>query len=163
MSARNPQDQRNSAGSAPAQDAAPEVEKQSTQDALLERIKQLEAELATEKAAKEIAEEESARVMAQAQVAILTSGVVERPAGKTEDGKDLWWYRIDLAPSGGTEIKINGFPYYHGQTYKFDTDMLRSIKEIVHRTWDHENNIMGANENMYRREQNRVLRGGERH
>lgn len=162
MAARNQQDQTNSVGTTPARDPAPNGESSSTQDALLERIKQLEAELASEKAAKEIAEEESARVMAQAQVAMLTTGVVERPAGKSEDGKDMWFYRIDLSPSGGTEIKINGFPYYHGQTYKFDTDTLRSIKEIVARTWDHENNIMGANENMYRREQNRVLRGGER-
>jgi hypothetical protein len=155
MVARNPENQKPTADSQqPVQDST---------ESLRQRIEQLEFELATEKAAKEIAEEESARLAAQGQSAIFTSGVTERPAGKADDGKtDLWWYRIDLAPSGGTEIKINGTPYYHGQTYKFDTDLLRSIKEIVARTWDHENNIMGANENMYRREQNRILRGGER-
>jgi len=36
------------------------------------------------------------------------------------------------------------------------------VKEIVSRTWDHENNIMGSNENVYKVAQDRVLRGGER-
>ncbi|MGQ7939132.1 hypothetical protein [Paraburkholderia sp. D1E] len=131
-------------------------------ETLKARIAELEAELAKSAAAKDLAEEESARLSAQAQSAIFTTGVVERPAGKADDGTDLWWYRIDLSPSGGTEIKINGFPYYHGQTYKLTTDLLRSIKEIVARTWDHENNIMGANENLFRRAQEKVLRGGDR-
>lgn len=161
MPARNPQD---SASVKPELDesVADPAEKMESAEDLKARIKALEAQLAESKAAKEAAEEESERLAAQGQSAIFTSGVVERPAGKSEDGKDLWWYRIDLSPSGGTEIKINGIPYYHGSTYKFDTDLLRSVKEIVARTWDHENNIMGANENMYRREQNRVLRGADR-
>lgn len=136
--------------------------KADSEGSLKARIAELEAELAKSTAAKDLAEEESARLSAQAQSAIFTTGVVERPAGKNEDGDDLWWYRIDLSPSGGTEIKINGFPYYHGQTYKLGTDLLRSVKEIVARTWDHENNIMGANENMFRRAQEKVLRGGDR-
>lgn len=151
------------------QDQTPEEQKPDesvkpveTTEQLQARIRALEAELEKSSAAKELAEEESARLSAQAQTALFTTSVVERPAGKSEDGKELWWYRIDLAPCGGTEIKINGFPYYHGQTYKMETDLLRSVKEIVARTWDHENNIMGANENMYRREQNKMLRGGER-
>lgn len=123
------------------------------------RIKALEAELERSNAARDIAEDESARLQAQAQSSLLTTNVTERFAGD-EDGKPMWYYRIDLAPCGGTEIRINGTPYYHGTTYKFDTDLLRSIKEIVARTWTHENAINGANENPYKRAQNKLLGGG---
>ena len=123
------------------------------------RIALLEAELNRSNAARAIAEDESARLQAQAQSSLLTSNVTERFSGE-ENGKDMWWYRIDLAPAGGTEIKINGTPYYHGSTYKFDTDLLRSIKEIVARTWAHENSINGANENPYKQAQNRILGSG---
>jgi carboxylesterase type B len=133
-----------------------------TQDALKARIAELEEELRRSGAAKLIAEEESARLSAQAQSSMLTTNVTERFSRIAEDGSDVYWYRIDLAPCGGTEIKINGIPYYHGSTYEFRTDLLRSIKEIVARTWDHENNIMGSNENAYRVAQDRILRGGER-
>jgi hypothetical protein len=134
--------------------AAPETPEQ-----LKIRIAELELALERSGAARLIAEDESARMSAQAQSSMLTTNVTERFAGTSDAGHDLWWYRIDLAPCGGTEIKINGMPYYHGSTYKFETDLLRTIKEIVSRTWDHENNIMGANENVYKVAQDRILRG----
>jgi carboxylesterase type B len=126
-------------------------------DALRERIRQLEAQNEKLEAAKDIAEEESARLSAQAQSSLLTSSVVERFAGKADDGTDLWYYRIDMAPCGGTELRINGRPYLHGETYKFDTDTLRTVKEMVARTWVHENDINGHAFNPYRQAQNRVL------
>ena len=131
-----------------------------SREALIERIKALEAENTKLAAAKDIAEEESARLSVQAQSALLTSGVVERFAGKAEDGNDLWWYRIDLAPCGGEHLSINGKPYLHGHTYKFDTNTLRSIKEMVSRTWVHENDINGHAFNPYKQRQNKVLGGG---
>lgn len=133
-----------------------------TQDELKARIAELEEELRRSGAARLIAEEESARLSAQAQSSMFTTNVTERFSRISEDGRDLYWYRIDLAPCGGTEVKINGMPYYHGSTYEFDVNLLRSIKEIVARTWDHENNIMGANENVYKVAQDRILRGGDR-
>jgi hypothetical protein len=137
------------------------VEKIETPEELRARIKKLEAMLETSIAAQGIAEDESARLSAQAQSTMFTTNVTERLAGKDDEGRDLWWYRIDLAPCGGTEIKINGMPYYHGQTYKFGTDLLRSIKEIVARTWEHEANVNGQNENIFKQAQNRILRGGD--
>ncbi|MBN3809417.1 hypothetical protein [Paraburkholderia sp. Ac-20347] len=133
---------------------------QETPEQLRERIKSLEAALEKSTAAKNLAEEESARLSAQAQNALLTSSVIERFAGKTEDGKDLWWYRIDLAPCGGVQVLMNGKPYMHGETYKFDTDTLRTVKEIVARTWIHENDINGNKFDPYRKAQNKVLGGG---
>lgn len=124
------------------------------------RIKALEAALAKSDAAKAIAEDEAGRMQAQAQASLLTTNVTERFAGKSDDGEDMWWYRIDLAPCGGLDIRINGMQYVHGETYKFTTDLLRSIKEIVSRTWSHENSINGANENPYKQAQNKILGGG---
>src|ERR1700675_218429 len=133
-----------------------------TRERLKARRRELEAELRTSGAARLIAEDESARLSAQAQSSMFTTNVTERFSRVAEDGSDVYWYRIDLAPCGGTEIKINGTPYYHGSTYEFRTDTLRTVKEIVARTWDHENNIMGSNENVYKVAQDRILRG-QRH
>jgi carboxylesterase type B len=133
-----------------------------TPEQLKARIKALEAELEKSTAGRLIAEEESARLSAQAQSSMFTTNVTERFSRKTSDGVDMWWYRIDLAPCGGIDIRLNGQQYVHGTTYEFTTDVLRSVKEIVARTWDHENNINGANENAYKVAQDRVLRGGDR-
>jgi carboxylesterase type B len=133
-----------------------------TQEQLKARIAALEAELAKSTAGRLIAEEESARLSAQAQSSMFTTNVTERFSRRADDGQDIWWYRIDLAPCGGIDIRLNGQQFVHGTTYEFTTDVLRSVKEIVARTWDHENNINGTNENAYKVAQDRVLRGGDR-
>lgn len=133
-----------------------------SRDDLKARIAQLEEELRRSGAARLIAEEESARLSAQAQSSMFTTAVTERFSRIGDDGKDMYFYRIDLAPCGGIDIRINGQQFVHGTTYEFNVDMLRSVKEIVARTWDHENNIMGSNENAYKVAQDRVLRGGDR-
>ena len=83
-------------------------------------------------------------------------------AGEDKDGGDLWHYKIDLPPSGGTDIKINGIPLYHGQQYKLTTPTLQVVKDMVARTWKHEDMIRGTNENFYRKPTERTLRGGQR-
>jgi hypothetical protein len=83
----------------------------------------------------------------------------EVSAGLDELDHEWWFYKIDLPPSGGIEIKLNGIAYYHGEQYKVDTDTLRTLKDIVFRCWKHEGDIHGSNENFYRRPQERVLRG----
>jgi carboxylesterase type B len=133
-----------------------------TQEQLKARIAALEAELAKSTAGRLIAEEESARLSAQAQSSMFTANVTERFSRRADDGQDIWWYRIDLAPCGGIDFRLNGQQFVHGTTYEFTTDVLRSVKEIVARTWDHENNINGTNENAYKVAQDRVLRGGDR-
>ena len=79
------------------------------------------------------------------------------PTGKMKT-VDIWWYKIDLPPSGGMNIKLNSQPYEHGQVYEFTTDTLRTVKDIVFRCWAHERSIKGDNENFYRREKQPVLR-----
>ena len=78
------------------------------------------------------------------------------------DEVDCYEYRVELPPSGGTDIKINGVPYYHGVVYKFTIDQLRTVKEMIARSWSHEASISGSNENFYRAPKNTVLRGGAR-
>ena len=96
-----------------------------------------------------------------------TAGVIpvgdpnESPAGVNDDDEPMFWYKIDLPPSGGTDIKICGVPFYHGQQYKVDVNQLRSLREIVARTWAHEQSIRGSNENFYRKPTERVLRGSK--
>jgi hypothetical protein len=79
------------------------------------------------------------------------------------DGKmqevQWWYYKIDLPPSGGIDIKINGVAFYHGEQYKITTNTLRMLKDTVAKCWKHEEQIHGSNENFYRRPQERVLRG----
>ena len=58
---------------------------------------------------------------------------------------------IDIPPSGGTHIELNGVHYYHGTTYEFDIHTIRTVKDIMHRGWKHESDINGSNENFYRR------------
>lgn len=132
---------------------------------LRQRIAELEAELAKSKSAEQRAKDALAENQAAAQGALIfNAAVTEIHAGKRDDGVDMWKYKIDLSPSGGTEVRLNGIPYYHGEVYEFDTATLRTIKEIVARTWDHERNISGNNENVYRREMNTTIsgRGGRR-
>lgn len=86
---------------------------------------------------------------------------IRKPEFKEVD-LPTFFYRIELPPSGGTGVKINGEEFIHGATYEFDLDMLRTIKDIVHRAWAHEANIKGSNENVYRRPQNTMLRGNAR-
>jgi hypothetical protein len=74
-----------------------------------------------------------------------------------------YYYKIELPPSGGTDLKINGSAFYHGQVYEFSVDDLRMMKDMVARSWGHEANIKGSNENIFRRPQNRVLSGKAMH
>lgn len=124
------------------------------------RIAELEAQLTKSQTSEAKAVEEAAHNAAAAQSALLfNSSVSEVAVGKNADGVLLYKYKIDLPPSGGLDIKINGMPYYHGETYTFDVDLLRTIKEIVQRTWAHEQSIQGSNENFYRKQLNRKIGG----
>jgi hypothetical protein len=89
----------------------------------------------------------------------------ENYAGEMEiDGEmtPMYFYRIDLAPCGGTDIRLSGETFFHGEVYKVTVHQLRTLREIVNRTWGHEAQINGTNENFYRKPMERTLRGGNR-
>lgn len=86
-----------------------------------------------------------------------------RPIFKTEK-VPTYHFKVDLPPSGGWEIKLNGIAFYHGETYVLDKYTLATVKDIVARMWAHERNIRGEDENerAYRTPTERVLRGPDR-
>ena len=87
----------------------------------------------------------------------------ETYAGEIEDADGNmvphYFYRIDLAPCGGTDIRLSGETFFHGEVYKVSVHQLRTLREIVNRTWGHEAQINGTNENFYRKPLNKQLRG----
>lgn len=68
-----------------------------------------------------------------------------------------FYYRIDLPPCGGSDLKINGMPMFHGQRVEVDIDTLRTVKEIVYRCWDHDRSIHGSDENFYRKQKRPLI------
>jgi hypothetical protein len=74
--------------------------------------------------------------------------------GETEPA---YFYRVDLPPSGGTQIVINGNNFYHGEQYKVRVSTLRTMKEIIFRGHQHEASIRGSNENFYRSPQDKRI------
>lgn len=62
-----------------------------------------------------------------------------------------YFYKIDIPPVGGEGMRINEMALYHGAVYEFDIDTLRTVKEMVFRLWDHDRNIHGSDENVYRK------------
>ena len=148
-------------------------------EALQEQVRALTAKIA-EQAEALSAAESAARFSAESQgVPFMQNAMEEIPTGrkvKIQRARNPWvrelsklefdevevptyYYKIDLPASGGVDIKINGESKYHGQTYEFTLDELRTIKDIVARSWGHEATIRGSNENVFRRPQNRVLSG----
>lgn len=145
---------------------------------LLQRIDDLESKL---KVAEQGRSEAEQRALDSAKAGIhLPNGPEEVPTGKMvkvkrldkyetvgyrDDGRPIlqpkfktveiptFFYRIDMPPCGGTDLKINGQPYYHGGTYEYDIDTLRTVKDIVFRTWKHDADIHGTDENAYRPQQ----------
>ncbi len=122
-----------------------------------DKILRLEAELAASKSLEEISRGKLAKIKASAQ-----SQAMFGPANtEVEVDEDKYAYRIDLPPSGGMFIRINGEPLYHSSTYTFNLNTLRTVKDIVARSWAHETTIQGNNENAYRKPKN-VRIGGIR-
>jgi len=68
-------------------------------------------------------------------------------------------YRINMPPVGGTDLKINEVPFYHGATYVLDVDTLRTVKDMVWKLWAHDRNIHGTDENAYRKPTHRAFSG----
>jgi len=75
---------------------------------------------------------------------------VRKPVFKTVE-VPTYFYKVDLPPCGGIDIKTNGISYYHGVVYEFTDDVLRDVRERVYRCWQHDAAIHGSDENFYRK------------
>jgi hypothetical protein len=147
------------------------------------RIRDLEARLAASEAAR-TAEQQSALDIVKAQGLGMTAPTDERPTGRTvgiikcvgykrtgfEHGRvqrepvfeevqvPTFYYKVIMAACGGLDLKLNGQPFCHGMTYEVDLDTLRTMKDIVWRTWTHDQSVHGDSaENAYRKQNNPVL------
>lgn len=57
-------------------------------------------------------------------------------------------------------IMIDGVVYFHGQTYEVPKSLYDVLNEVVARGWDHEDEIGGANRDVYRRPRSTALLPG---
>jgi len=76
---------------------------------------------------------------------------ITRPVFKTVE-MDTYFLKIDMPPCGDTCLSINGERFYHGAVYEFDIHTLRTVKDIIFRTWAHDRAIHPNDENFYRRD-----------
>lgn len=106
----------------------------------LENEAKAEFELESKKEAQTAFKEETKRKLRQK---------VMFAAGKDAVGDDVEAVTIELAPHS-PYISIDGRLYYHGLTYKFTQAQAQTIKDQMHRTWQHEREVGGANMNAER-------------
>lgn len=156
---------------------------------LLARIEALEKDRA--QALAQLTESERARLAAEAALAsnettsddmllsVMSRQVQEQHIGKrkvtvqvyntkkkeyVEEERELDFYRylVDLPPSGGIEVRLGPNVFLHGQVAVVDYNTLRSLKEVVHRSWAHEAQINGRTDQVWgRKPLSLVLRGGQ--
>lgn len=95
-------------------------------------------------AAKQVAEElRSAR-----KKAFLAEQVASyRSAAKP--GQEQRKITIDL-PGHSDRLKIDGRDYHHGVTYTVSKDQYDSMRDMCARAWEHENEVGGANRDLYK-------------
>lgn len=56
---------------------------------------------------------------------------------------------IDLAPHSD-RIMVDGVIFFHGQRYSVSAQLYPTLKEIMARGWEHEQEVGGANRDAYR-------------
>ena len=145
-----------------------DVEAVSSDDlaSLKSTIADLEARLKASEDARS-SEEQSNLDMVKAQGFSMGDQVTERPTGRTvsiekcsgyervgfEKGRAIYepkfktvtvptyYYKIMMAPCGGLQARLNGQDFVHGSVVEVDIDTLRTLKDIVFRTWSHEGSI----------------------
>lgn len=63
---------------------------------------------------------------------------------------------IDL-PGHAAHILIDGVEFLHAFTYRVTEGQAATIREIIQRAWDHEDEVGGANRNFYQKPSGRML------
>lgn len=66
------------------------------------------------------------------------------------DMDELVWITIDI-PEYGDRLSIDGVQYLLGQTYKVKRHVANSMRESMHRMWDHQAITDGKSVNKYRK------------
>lgn len=104
------------------------------------------------------AEMEELRLEAKAKVqaeqkkslkAAFLAKVLEEERTKYKPGRQIVNFTLDL-PGHADRIILDGKHFFHGVTYKITEDVYRSMMDIQARAWEHENEIGGANRDLYK-------------
>lgn len=73
--------------------------------------------------------------------------------------EELKYISLDMA-GHADRIMLDGVIYFHGQTYEVPKRIYDVLREVVGRGWDHEDEIGGANRDLYRRPRSTALLPG---
>jgi hypothetical protein len=69
---------------------------------------------------------------------------------------------VDL-PGHAVHIMLDGVEYLHGFTYNVDSLQAQTMREIIQRAWNHEEEVGGANRHWYQKPRNtRLTRHSQR-
>ena len=91
--------------------------------------------------------------------------IAAREIGISDDGDDVikgplpvqgekkFTLTLDLAPHSN-RLTIDSVHYLHGGTYKVGQRLYDTMREMVHRGWEHQREIDGKDGNMYREKSN---------
>lgn len=80
-----------------------------------------------------------------------------RRAGLPQE--EMKFIALDMA-GHSDRIMLDGIIYFHGQTYEVPKHTYDVLREVVARGWEHEDEIGGANRDMYRRPRTTALTRG---
>ena len=73
--------------------------------------------------------------------------------------EEMKYISLDMA-GHSDRIMIDGTVYFHGQTYEVPKRLYDVLREVVGRGWEHEDEIGGANRDVYRRPRATALQPG---
>jgi hypothetical protein len=91
--------------------------------------------------------------------------IAAREIGISDDGEDVikgplpikgekqFTIMLDLAPHSD-RLMIDSKIYLHGATYTVGERLYNTMREIIHRGWEHQREIDGKDGNMYRAQSN---------
>jgi hypothetical protein len=104
--------------------------------------------------ARERAIRKAAQMIAERELGILSDDgdakVVKGPLKKWPKNCVI---TLDLAEHSN-QLRIDGTIYFHGGTYTVDEPTFATMREMIHRGWDHQREVDGKNANAYRKQAN---------
>jgi len=110
-----------------------------------------EKETIRARAVETVAKEKKARAEeAFMEAALKDARKVDEPKLQMED------VFVDL-PGHAVRLLIDGVEYLHGFTYEVNAHKAQTMREMIQRAWNHEDEIGGANRNFYNKPLNRTL------
>lgn len=85
--------------------------------------------------------------------------VINEERRKGIPNEEMKYITLDMA-GHSDRIMLDGVVYFHGQTYAVPKSTFDTMAEVVSRGWQHEDEVGGANRDVYRRPRNLTLRKG---